>query len=234
MAEPVTGRLVWDKTGEKVYEVGTDRGVLYPVDNAGKYSQGYAWNGLTGVTYTPSGAEATKLYANNGKYVNLYSAEEVGATITAYTYPDEFAACDGSATVTRGMRVGQQTRKSFGLTWRTLVGNDTEGQDHGYIIHVIYGATASPSERAYTTVNDSPEAIEFSWELTTTPVNVTGFKPTAYLEFDSRELSEAALKAVEDKLYGTDAGAEGTPAATAAALPTPDEFKALIEAADTE
>lgn len=179
-----TGRLVWDKTGEKFFETGADRGVVYPINASGEYPQGAAWNGLTGVTYSPTGAEATKLYANNGNYVNLYSAEEVGGTITAYTYPDEFAECDGTAELTPGVRIGQQARKSFGLTWRTLIGNDTEGQDHGYFIHIVYGATASPSERGYTTVNDSPEAIELSWEFTTTPVNVADLKPTAYVQIE--------------------------------------------------
>lgn len=203
MADIATGRLQWDKTGEKFFEVGTDRGVLYPQDSTGAYPRGAAWNGLTGVTYSPSGAEATKLYANNGNYVNLYSAEEVAGTITAYTYPDEFAACDGSAELTKGFRIGQQTRTPFGLTWRTNVGNDTQGQDHAYLIHIVYGNTASPSERAYTTINDSPEAVELSWEFTATPVNVTDAKPTAYAEIDSRAVSAAALKAIEDVLYGT-------------------------------
>lgn len=230
MAE-TTGRLTWDDLGEKFYELGTDRGVMYPQSSSGTYPQGAAWNGLTGVTYTPSGAEATKIYANNGQYGSLLSAEEVGGTITAYTYPDEFAQCNGEKELVEGVRVGQQTRTPFGLTWRTLVGNDTEGQEHGYIIHIMYGCQASPSEKAYTTVNDSPEAIELSWELTTTPVNVTGMKPTAYLEIDSRTVSAEALKAIEDKLYGTDAGEEGTPAATAAMLPLPDEIKTIISSA---
>lgn len=226
MAE-AAGRLKWDETGEKIYELGTDRGVVYPQNSSGAYPQGAAWNGLTGVTYTPSGAEATKIYANNGQYGSLLSAEEVGGTITAYTYPDEFAQCNGEKDLADGVRVGQQTRTPFGLTWRTLVGNDTEGQEHGYIIHIMYGCQASPSEKAYTTINDSPEAIELSWELTTTPVNVTGFKPTAYLEIDSRTVTPTGLKAIEDALYGTDAGEEGEPAATAARLPLPDEIKTL-------
>ena len=230
MAE-AAGRLKWDETGEKTYELGTDRGVVYPQNASGAYPQGAAWNGLTGVTYTPSGAESTKLYANNGQYANLISAEEVGGTITAYTYPDEFAACNGEKELVEGVRVGQQTRTPFGLTWRTLVGNDTEGQEHAYIIHIMYGCQASPSEKAYTTINDSPEAIEFSWELTTTPVNVTDMKPTAYLEIDSRTVTGGALKAVEDALYGTDAGSSGSPAATAARLPLPDEIKQLITSA---
>lgn len=231
MAE-ATGRLKWDETGEKIYELGTDRGVVYPQNASGAYPQGAAWNGLTGVTYTPSGAESTKLYANNGQYANLISAEEVGGTITAYTYPDEFAQCNGEKELIEGVRVGQQTRTPFGLTWRTLVGNDTEGQEHAYIIHIMYGCQASPSEKAYTTINDSPEAIEFSWELTTTPVNVTGMKPTAYLEIDSRTVSAEALTALENKLYGTDQGVGGSPAATAAMLPLPDEIKQIITTAD--
>lgn len=233
MAE-TTGRLKWDQVGEKTYETGTDRGVVYPQSSSGTYPAGAAWNGLIGVTYSPSGAEATKLYANNNHYVSLLSAEEVGGTITAYTYPDEFAQCNGEKELIVGVRVGQQTRVPFGMTWRTLVGNDTESQDHGYIIHIVYGCQASPSEKPYNTVNDSPEAIEFSWEFTTTPVNVTGMKATAYLEIDSRTVSAAALKAIEDKLYGTDAGAEGTPQATAASLPLPDEIKTIISSADEE
>ena len=226
------GRLKWDQIGEKFYELGTDRGVIYPQSSSGTYPAGAAWNGLTGVTYTPSGAEATKLYANNGQYVSLLSAEEVGGTITAYTYPDEFAACNGEAELVAGVRVGQQTRTPFGLTWRTFVGNDTEGQEHAYIIHIMYGCQASPSEKAYTTVNDSPEAVELSYELTTTPVSVTDMKPTAYLEIDSRTVSAAALTALENKLYGTDAAAGGSPAATAATLPLPDEIKQIVTTAD--
>lgn len=223
-----TGRLRWDQIGEKFYELGTDRGVIYPQSSSGTYPSGAAWNGLTGVTYTPSGAEATKLYANNGQYVSLLSAEEVGGTITAYTYPDEFAACNGEKELVAGVRVGQQTRTPFGLTWRTFVGNDTEGQEHAYIIHVMYGCQASPSEKAYTTVNDSPEAVELSYELTTTPVSVADMKPTAYLEIDSRTVSAEALTALENKLYGTDQGVGGTPAATAATLPLPDEIKQIV------
>lgn len=231
MAE-ATGRLVWDKTGEKFYELGTDRGVIYPQSSNGTYPQGAAWNGLTGVTYTPSGAEATKLYANNGQYVSLLSAEEVGGTITAYTYPDEFAACNGEAELVAGVRVGQQARKTFGLTWRTFVGNDTDGQEHAYIIHIMYGCQASPSEKAYTTINDSPETVELSYELTTTPVSVADMKPTAYLEIDSRTVSPAGLKALEDKLYGTDAASGGSPVATAATLPLPDEIKTIVTTAE--
>lgn len=225
------GRLKWDQTGEKFYETGTDRGVVYLQSGDGTYPSGAAWNGLIGVTYSPSGAEATKLYANNNNYINLYSVEEVGGTITAYTYPDEFAGADGYADLTSGVRVGQQTRKTFGLTWRTLVGNDTEGQDHGYIIHIVYGCVVSPSERAYNSVNDSPEAVELSWEYTTTPVAVSDMKPTSYVEIDSRTVSEEGMKAIEDKLYGTDAASGGSPAATAATLPLPDEIKQIISSA---
>lgn len=229
-----TGRLKWDQIGEKFYELGTDRGVIYPQNSSGTYPAGYAWNGLTGVTYTPSGAEATKLYANNGQYVSLLSAEEVGGTITAYTYPDEFAACNGEAELVAGVRVGQQTRTPFGLTWRTFVGNDTAGQEHAYIIHIMYGCQASPSEKAYTTINDSPEAVELSYELTTTPVSVANMKPTAYLEIDSRTISAEALTALENKLYGTDQGVGGTQAATAATLPLPDEIKQIVTDADAD
>lgn len=225
------GRLKWDQTGEKFYETGTDRGVVYLQSGDGTYPSGAAWNGLIGVTYSPSGAEATKLYANNNNYINLYSVEEVGGTITAYTYPDEFAGADGYADLTSGVRVGQQTRKTFGLTWRTLVGNDTEGQDHGYIIHIVYGCVVSPSERAYNSVNDSPEAVELSWEYTTTPVAVSDMKPTSYVEIDSRTVSTEGMKAIEDKLYGTDAALGGSPAATAAMLPLPDEIKQIISSA---
>lgn len=233
MAEPVAGRVTWDDTGNKLYETGVDRGVLYK-NVSGEYPNGVPWNGLTGVTESPSGAEATSLYANNGKYINLYSAEEFGATIEAYTYPKEFEECDGSVEITEGVTVGQQNRTPFGMTYRTLVGNDSEGQDHGYKIHIFYGATASPSEKAYATINDSPEAITFSWEVTTTPVNVTGKKPTATLVIDSTKVSAKALKAIEDVLYGTDAGEMGTPEATVPRLPLPDEIVEIITQADSE
>lgn len=225
-----TGRLVWDQTGERLYETGVDRGVLYLLDNLGAYSQGVAWNGLTAVTESPSGAEATAIYADNIKYLNLVSAEEFGCTIEAYTYPDEFAECDGSANLVTGggVVIGQQNRKIFGLCYRTLVGNDVNANDHGYKLHLIYGCQASPSERAYTTVNDSPEAITFSWEISTTPVNVAGFKPTACITIDSTKCDADCLASLEEILYGTDAGAEGTPAATAARLPLPDEVKTVM------
>ena len=225
-----TGRLVWDQTGERLYETGVDRGVLYLLDNSAKYSKGVAWNGLTAVTESPSGAEATAIWADNMKYLNLISAEEFGCTIEAYTYPDEFAECDGSANLveTGGVVIGQQNRKVFGLCYRTLVGNDVNANDHGYKLHLIYGCQASPSEKAYATVNDSPEAITFSWEVSTTPVNVTGFKPTACITIDSTKCDTTCLTALEEILYGKDAGEEGTPAATAARLPLPDEIKTIM------
>lgn len=212
--------LTWDDSGKRLYETGVDRGVLY-VMSAGTYGTGVAWNGLTGVTESPSGAEETALYADNIKYVSLYSAEEFGATIEAYTYPDEFAKCDGSAELADGTYIGQQERSTFGLSYRTLIGNDTEGQSHGYKLHLIYGAKASPSEKAYATVNDSPEAITFSWEVTTTPVNVTGMKPTAVITIDSTKADADCLAALEAKLYGSEPS--GTPT-----LPLPDEVKTLM------
>lgn len=227
-----TGRLVWDKTGERLYETGVSQGVLYPYNSTSKaYDKGIAWNGLTAVTESPSGAEATAIYADNIKYLSLMSAEEFGATIEAYTYPDEFAQCDGSAELVAGAMIGQQERKTFGLCYKTVLGNDTDGENYGYKLHIIYGATASPSEKGYATINDSPEAITFSWELTTTPVNVTGFKPTATIVIDSTKANPTQLAALEDILYGKDAGAEGTPPATAARLPLPDEIKTLLTSA---
>lgn len=231
MAETV-GRLKWDQTGERLYETGVSQGVLYVYDSAQKkYGAGVAWNGLSAVTESPSGAEATAIYADNIKYLSLMSAEEFGATIEAYMYPDEFMECDGSATLVAGATIGQQTRKTFGLCYKTVLGNDVDGENYGYKLHIIYGAMASPSEKAYSTINDSPEAITFSWEVTTTPVNVTGFKPTASLVIDSTKADPDKLADLEDILYGTDAGAEGTPAAVAARLPLPDEIKTLLTAA---
>lgn len=216
-------KLVWDQTGERLYETGVDRGVLYIPGPDGKYTNGYAWNGLTAVTESPSGAEPTPLYADNIKYLNLYSTEEFGATIEAYTYPDEFAQCDGSAEITAGVYIGQQDRKTFGLAYRTVLGNDTESNEHGYKLHLIYGAMAAPSEKGYTTINDSPEAITFSWEVTTTPVNVNGFKPTASITIDSTKANKEKLAALEDILYGKD---EANPR-----LPLPDEIATLMQAA---
>ena len=217
-------KLVWDQTGEHYYETGVKMGVLYPQSASGTYPKGVAWNGLTAVTESPSGAEATPLYADDTKYLNLYSAEEFGATIEAYTYPDEFAECDGSAEVATGVTIGQQKRKAFGLCYRTTIGNDTEGNDHGYKIHIIYGAMASPSEKAYATINDSPEAITFSWEVTTTPVSVSGFKPTASVTIDSTKVNEAKLKQLEAILYGDN----GSSSTADARLPLPDEIVTLI------
>ena len=196
-------KIVWDQTGERLYETGVKNGVLY-VQNNGTYAAGVPWNGLTAVTESPSGAEATPLYADNIKYLNLMSAEEFGCTVEAYTYPDEFAQCDGSAALVDGVHIGQQARKPFGLCYRTELGNDADGIDHGYKLHLIYGCLAAPSEKAYATINDSPEAITFSWEVSTTPVNVAGFKPTATVVIDSTKVDAAKLKALEDKLYGTE------------------------------
>ena len=221
--------LEWDKTGEHVYETGVDRGVLYVMDANGAYPQGVAWNGLTSISESPSGAEANAIYADNIKYLNLFSAEEFGATIEAYTYPDEFALCDGSAALLTGVMIGQQPRKTFGLCYRTVVGNDVAGESYGYKIHIIYGAMASPSEKAYQTINDSPEAITFSWELNTTPVNVTGHKPTATLVIDSTKTTEGKMTAIEKVLYGTPAS--GNTEAAAARLPLPDEIATIMNAA---
>ena len=217
-------KLVWDQTGERYYETGVKMGVLYPQSTGGTYPKGVVWNGLTAVTESPSGAEATPLYADDVKYLNLYSAEEFGATIEAYTYPDEFAECDGSAELTTGVTIGQQNRKAFGLCYRTTIGNDTDGNDHGYKLHIIYGAMASPSEKAYATINDSPEAITFSWEITTTPVSVSGFKPTASVTIDSTKVNEVKLKQLEAILYGDN----GSSSAGEARLPLPDEIVTII------
>lgn len=222
-------KLVWDETGKRFYETGVDRGVLYLFNSVtSAYDSGVAWNGLTGVTESPSGAEPTALYADNQKYLSLMSAEEFGATIEAYTYPDEFAECDGSASLSEGVNIGQQTRKIFGMCYRTVLGNDVDGQEHGYKLHLIYGAMASPSEKAYATINDSPEAMTFSWEISTTPVSVEGFKPTACLTIDSTKADATCLAALEEILYGKDAGPEGTPEAVVARLPLPDEVKTIM------
>ena len=222
-------RLVWDQAGKRLYETGVDRGVLYPLGINGTYPVGVPWNGLSTVTESPSGAEASPVYADNSKYLNLVSAEDFGATVEAYTYPDEFAECDGSAELTPGVNIGQQSRKMFGLCYRTLLGNDLENTDYGYKLHLIYGALAAPSEKAYQTVNDSPEAIALSWEVTTTPVSVTGFKPTACLTIDSTKVDAAKLAALEDILYGKNAVGE-TPAVVAR-LPLPDEVATLMKVA---
>ena len=213
--------LTWDVQGERYYETGVSKGVLYPFKE-GKYSKGVAWNGLTAVNENPSGAEPTPLYADNIKYLNLLSNEEFAATVEAYTYPDEFAECDGSAELAAGVSVGQQKRIPFGLSYVTKLGNDTDGQDYGYKIHLIYGALAKPSQKNYATINDNPEAITFSWELSTTPVAVPNLKPTACITIDSTKVGSDKLKKIEDKLYGTE-----TEEAT---LPTPTELAALIAA----
>lgn len=212
--------LTWDKTGERLYETGVDHGVLYLRNATGEYDSGFAWNGLTAVTESPSGAEATPIYADNIKYLSLTSAEEFGATIEAFTYPEEFAECDGTAIVSPGITVGQQGRKTFGLSYRTLIGNDIDGSDHGYKLHLVYGAIAAPSEKAYATVNDSPEAITFSWEVTTSPVEIPGMKPSAQLTIDSTKVGAAALQLLEDLLYGDDTDP--------ARLPLPEEVFALF------
>lgn len=200
---PTYTPLTWDQTGERLYETGVDRGVLYVYDN-GAYGAGVAWNGLTNVSEKPSGAEATALYADNIKYLNLISNEEFGATIEAYTYPDEFAECDGSAEIATGVVIGQQKRKTFGFAYRTKVGNDTDGNDYGYKIHLVYGCTAAPTEKGYATINDSPEAITFSWEVTTTPIEVTGKRPTACIIIDSTKVNDSTkMAALEALLYGT-------------------------------
>lgn len=213
-------QLTWDNVGERLYETGVDHGVLYLPDNTGAYITGVAWNGLTSVSETPSGAEPTAQYADNIKYLNLFSAEEFGATIEAFTYPDEFAQFDGLAVPTPGVMVGQQARKTFGLSYRTRLGNDLEGEDYGYKLHLIYGCQASPSEKAYTTINDSPEAITFSWAVTTTPLAVTGYRPTSIITIDSTTVNATALAALEQILYGD--------VAVDPALPAPDAVLALF------
>lgn len=214
-------KLVWDQAGQKFFETGVSNGVLYVSDGQGGYLNGVAWNGLTSVAENPSGAEANPVYADNIKYLNIISAEEFGATIEAYTYPDEFMECDGSAQVVAGVNIGQQARKSFGISYRTRVGNDVAGDNLGYKIHVIYNCQAAPSGKTYSTVNESPEAITFSWEVTTTPVPVEGFRPTATVVFDSTKLDAEKMAAVENALYG-DASSE-------AALPSIEELLALVQ-----
>lgn len=223
-------KIVWDKTGEHFYETGVKNCVLY-IPTEGVYSKGVAWNGITAITESPSGAEATALYADDIKYLNLYSVEEFGATIEAYTYPDEFAECDGSAELVAGVKIGQQARKPFGLCYRTTIGNDTDGNDHGYKLHIIYGAMASPSEKSYNTINDSPEAVTFSWELTTTPVNVAGAKPTASITIDSTKVDAQKLAALEEVLYGKDGTGDQHTGAAEPRLPLPDEIKTIMTAA---
>lgn len=213
-------RLVWDQAGERLYETGVKQGVVYPQATGGTYPAGYAWSGLTAVTESPSGAEPTAIYADDSKYLNLMSAEEFGATIEAYTYPDEFAECDGSVEIADGVTIGQQPRKAFGMCYRTVLGNDTDANDYGYKLHIIYGCLAAPTEKGYATINDSPEAITFSWEVTTTPVVITGFKPSASITIDSTKVDAAKLTALETILYGS--------TAEESRLPLPDEIATLM------
>ena len=214
-------KIVWDQSGQRLYETGVKMGVLYVQDSSGTYPKGVAWNGLTAVNETPSGAEATPLYADDIKYLNLRSAEDFGATIEAYMYPEEFEQCDGSAELAPGVKIGQQARNAFGLCYRTVLGNDIAGNDYGYKLHIIYGATAAPSEKSYATINDSPEAITFSWEVNCTPVEVEGFKPTASLVIDSTKVNPEKLAALEAKLYGGES--------SEAMLPLPAEIAVIFK-----
>lgn len=216
-------KLVWDQSGKRLYETGVDHGVLYPIQTGGVYSKGVAWNGLTAVTESPSGADVNDIYADNMKYLGLVGAEKFGATVEAYTYPDEFAECDGSVELVKGATIGQQNRKVFGMVYRTVIGNDVDGNEHGYKLHLIYGATAAPSEKAYNTINEDPEAITFSWELSTTPVNVTGHKPTASLTIDSTKVDPTKLAELEKILFGD--------TETEPRLPLPDEIAQLLNVA---
>ena len=216
-------KIVWDAIGEHTFETGVRNGVLYLKDAEGAYSNGVAWNGLTSVSESPEGAEATDLYADDIKYLTLMSAENFKATIEAYTYPVEFEECDGSATIAKGVVIGQQSRKPFGLCYRTAIGNDTDGNEHGYKLHIVYGCQASPSEKQYSTINDSPDAVTFSWEVSTTPVNVNGKKPTATLIIDSTKADKAKLTALEAILYGAES--------TEPRLPLPDEIATLMTTA---
>ena len=213
-------KIVWDESGKRTYETGVRKGVLYLQDTQGAYTKGVAWNGLTAVTESPSGAEPTALYADDIKYLELFSAEEFGATIEAYTYPAEFEKCDGSASLGTGVTIGQQDRATFGLCYRTVLGNDVKGSEFGYKLHLIYGAKAKPSEKGYQTINDSPEAITFSWEISTTPVNVAGFKPTACVTIDSTKIDADKLTQIETLLYGGDSAEPK--------LPLPDEIAGII------
>lgn len=215
-------KIIWDAVGERIYETGVDHGVLYLRDATGAYNTGFAWNGLVSISESPSGAEANPQYADNIKYLNLVSAEEFSGTIEAFTYPDEFEVCDGTAEVIPGVKIAQQRRETFGLSYRTLIGNDIEGTDYGYKLHLVYGALAAPTEKARATVNDSPEALTFSWEFSTTPAEVPGFKPTAHITIDSTSTPESKLKQLEDILYGTTGAAK---------MPTPAELLTMFAAA---
>lgn len=215
----MSNKIVWDNAGERLYETGVKNCVLYP-QVSGTYPKGVAWNGVTTITESPSGAEASPLYADDIKYLNLISNEELGLSVEAYTYPDEFAACDGSAEIAKGVSIGQQKRTPFGMSYRTTLGNDTESNDYGYKLHLVYGCLAAPSEKAYATINDSPEAITFSWELTTTPVSVDGFKPTASITIDSTKVDPVKLASLENILYGS--------AESEARLPLPNEVATIM------
>lgn len=216
-------RLVWDAVGERLFETGVKQCVLYPIDKiSGTYNKGVAWNGVTSVSESPSGAEATDLYADDAKYLSLLSAETFGCTVEAYTYPEEFEACDGTAQLTAGVTIGQQARSVFGLCYRTTVGNDVDGNDHGYKLHIIYGCKATPSEKSYSSINDSPEAITFSWTVNTTPVSVEGFKPTASLVIDSTKVDKSKLSKLEDVLYGSESADPR--------LPLPNEIVTILTA----
>ncbi len=227
-------KIVWDETGKRFYETGVDRGVFYPASTNGTYDKGVAWNGLTEVSENPSGAEANPIYADNIKYVNMVSAEEFGATIGAYTYPDEFAECDGSKEIMPGVFVGQQRRKTFGLSYRTILGNDVDLNDYGYKLHLVYGCLAAPTEKGYNTINDSPEAATFSWEVSTTPVAINTLidgkklKPTSTITFDSTKFSKEFMTKLEDILYGKDPTAEGGNDGVEPRLPLPDEIIKLF------
>ena len=212
-------KLLWDQVGERFYETGVKKMVLYP-QVSGAYPKGVAWNGVTAVTESPSGAESTPLYADDIKYLNLVSKEEYNGSIEAYTYPDEFAECNGEAALVTGVKIGQQTRKAFGYSWVTTLGNDSEGTDYGYKIHIVYGALAAPSEKSYASINDSPEAITFSWEVSTTPVEVTGHQPTASIEINSKDVDAAKLAELEAILYGSES--------EEARLPLPDEIAEIL------
>lgn len=214
-------KLVFNNVGERLFETGVKNGVLYVMGDEGTYEKGVVWNGLTAVTESPSGADTTPLYADDVKYVVIYAAEEFGATVEAFTYPEEFEQCDGSAAISEGVTIGQQSRKSFGMCYKTSVGNDVQGQDFGYKIHIIYGAKAAPSEKSYSTINDSPEAVTFSWELSTVPVPVEGFNPTATMVIDSTRVPKEKMQLIEDKLYGTES--------EEATLPLPNELLALLK-----
>lgn len=231
-------KIVWDKTGERLYEVGVDHGVFYPTLASGAYGKGVAWNGLINVTESPSGAEASPLYADNMKYANIISAEEFAATIEAYMYPDEFAECDGSVEIMPGMYAGQQARKMFGFAYRTLLGNDVELNNYGYKLHLVYGCLAAPSEKGYGTISDSTEPSTLSWEISTTPVAINAvingkkLNPTATLTFDSTKFSAEFMAKLEEVLYGKDESAEGAGDAVEARLPLPDEIIAMFNATE--